>query len=99
MLASERRAIPKTDLQLTALGLGTAPMGGLYAAVSMSDGEATVGKGIELGLRYFDTAPMYGLGKAEHILGHSLIKRAEIDPGFKYVLSTKVGRLLVVDRP
>ncbi len=99
MLATERRRIPKTDLLLTALGLGTAPMGGMYAAVSVVDGEATVAASINLGLRYFDTAPMYGLGKAEHVLGHTLLKRAEIDPNFEFVLSTKVGRLLVTDRP
>lgn len=99
MLASERRRILKTDLQLTVLGLGTAPLGGMYAAVSLLDGEATVAASINLGLRYFDTAPMYGMGKAEHVLGHALLKRAEIDPNFEFVLSTKVGRLLVTDRP
>jgi D-threo-aldose 1-dehydrogenase len=99
MLATERRRIRKTDLQLTVLGLGTAPLGGLYAAVSLLDGEATVAAGINLGLRYFDTAPMYGLGKAEHVLGHALLKRAEADANFEFVLSTKVGRLLVTDRP
>jgi D-threo-aldose 1-dehydrogenase len=99
MLAIERRPIPKTDLQLTVLGLGTAPLGGLYAPVSLRDGEATVAASVDLGLRYFDTAPMYGLGKSEHVLGHTLLKRTEIDPNFKYVLSTKVGRLLVTDRP
>ena len=99
MLATERRRIPKTDLQPTVLGLGTAPLGGLYAAVSLLDGEATVTNGISLGLRYFDTAPMYGLGKAEHVLGHALLKHAEVDPKFEFVLSTKVGRLLVTNRP
>ncbi len=99
MLATERRRIPKTDLKLTVLGLGTAPLGGMYAAVSLLEGEATVTKGINLGLRYFDTAPMYGLGKAEHVLGHTLLKRAEVDANFEFVLSTKVGRLLVTDRP
>jgi len=99
MLATERRRIPKTDLLLTALGLGTAALGGLYAAVSLRDGAATVAASINLGLRYFDTAPMYGLGKAEHVLGHALLQRAEIDPNFEFVLSTKVGRLLVTDRP
>ena len=53
-------------------------MGGLYAAVSLQDGEAAVAKGINLGLRYFDTAPMYGLGKSEHVLGHALLERAEV---------------------
>ncbi|HWG69297.1 MAG TPA: aldo/keto reductase [Steroidobacteraceae bacterium] len=99
MLATERRRIPKADLPLSVLGLGTAPLGGMYAAVPLPEGEATVAKAIDLGLRYFDTAPMYGLGKAEHVLGHSLLKYAEADPRFEYVLSTKVGRLLVTDRP
>jgi D-threo-aldose 1-dehydrogenase len=99
MLATERRRIPKTDLQLTVLGLGTVALGGLYAAVSLPDGEATVARSIDLGLRYFDTAPMYGLGKSEHVLGIALRKRAEVDSHFDFVLSTKVGRLLVTDRP
>ena len=99
MLAAERRRIPKTDLQLTALGLGTAPLGGLYAAVTLRDGEATAAAAIDLGLRYFDTAPMYGLGKSEHVLGSALLKHAEIDRKFDYALSTKVGRLLVSERP
>ena len=99
MRATERRRIPKTELQPTVLGLGTAAMGGLYAAVSLQDGEAAVTRGINLGLRYFDTAPMYGLGKSEHMLGHALLERIEVDPNFEFVLSSKVGRLLVTDRP
>ena len=99
MLATERRSIPRTDLQVTVLGLGTAPLGGMYTAVPLVDGAATVASAINIGLRYFDTAPMYGLGKAEHVLGHSLLGQAEADPSFEFVLSTKVGRLLVTDRP
>jgi D-threo-aldose 1-dehydrogenase len=72
------------------LGLGTAPLGGLYEAVSDEDAHAVVDRAWELGLRLFDTAPLYGSGLAERRLGLALRDR----PRDAYVLSTKVGRLL-----
>jgi D-threo-aldose 1-dehydrogenase len=79
-----------TPLQVTRLGLGTAPLGGLYSAVADADADATIGRAIELGIRFFDTAPQYGHGLAEERLGRGL----QGLPRDAYVLATKVGRLL-----
>ena len=77
-------------LALSRLGLGTAPVGGLYEAVSEEEAHAVVDRAWALGVRYFDTAPLYGSGLAEHRLGAALRSR----PREEFVLSTKVGRLL-----
>ncbi|MQA84794.1 MAG: aldo/keto reductase [Streptosporangiales bacterium] len=72
------------------LGLGTAPLGGLYAPVDDETAEATVRAALDAGLTYVDTAPHYGLGVAERRLGAVLGRL----PRDSFVLSTKVGRLL-----
>jgi D-threo-aldose 1-dehydrogenase len=77
-------------LELGRLGLGTAPLGGLYDAVDDETAHAVVERAWELGVRYFDTAPYYGSGNAERRLGAVLRER----PREEFVLSTKVGRLL-----
>ncbi|MDG4648676.1 aldo/keto reductase [Roseibacterium sp. SDUM158017] len=82
---------------LPPLGLGAAAFGGLYSAVSVEDALATLGAAVEAGIGYFDVAPMYGLGRAEHLVGHYL---RELAPkGTTVRLSTKVGRLLARSRP
>jgi D-threo-aldose 1-dehydrogenase len=78
------------DLKLTRLGLGTAPLGGLYSPVSQEAATNTIGRAYELGLSFFDTAPLYGYGTAESRLGAALADK----PRDSYVLATKVGRLL-----
>lgn len=80
-----------TDLELTALGFGSAALGNLYTAVSDEQARATVDAAWDAGIRYFDTAPHYGLGLAERRLGAALAGR----PRSEFVVSTKVGRLLV----
>ncbi len=75
------------------LGLGTAPLGGLYEAVDEDTALAVVDRAWELGLRYFDTAPYYGSGLAERRLGKGLGVR----PRDELLVSTKVGRLLRPD--
>ncbi|MGH8882669.1 MAG: aldo/keto reductase, partial [Stackebrandtia sp.] len=77
------------------LGLGTAPLAGMYAPVTEPAAVTTVARGWELGLRYFDTAPHYGAGLAETRLG-AAIQRL---PAERYTISTKVGRLLVPGEP
>ncbi len=79
-----------TGLTLTALGLGAAPLGGLFGDVHDADAAATVEAALASGLRYFDVAPLYGYGLAERRLGSLLSGR----PQEEYVLSTKVGRLV-----
>lgn len=77
-------------IELGPLGLGTAPLGGLYEAVEDETAHAVVERAWELGLRYFDTAPLYGSGLAERRLGAVLRGK----PRDELVVSTKVGRLL-----
>ena len=71
--------------------LGTAPIGGLYAPVSDADARATLDAAWRAGIRAFDTAPHYGVGLAERRLGEFLSGK----PRAEYLVSTKVGRLLV----
>ena len=77
-------------LKVTRLGLGTAPIGGLYEPVSDDHATATVAASIAAGIRFFDTAPLYGHGLAESRLGRAL----EAIPRDQIVVATKVGRLL-----
>ncbi len=85
------RRLGRRGPSVTGLGLGCAPLGNLFAAVSEEDASATVEAAWEAGFRYFDTAPLYGHGLSERRLGAALRGRPRGD----YVLSTKVGRLLV----
>lgn len=78
------------DVTVTRLGLGTAPLGGLYTPVSDEAATATVDAAWEAGLRLFDTAPLYGYGTAERRLGRALARR----PRDEVTITTKVGRLL-----
>ena len=89
--ATERVALGSTPLRPTLLGFGTAEIGGLYRAVADEDAIALVGHAWDTGVRYFDTAPLYGYGNAERRLGLALRDRPRDD----FVLSSKVGRLLV----
>ena len=73
-----------------ALGLGTGPLGGLFEDVSAHEAEDTVEAAWRLGVRFFDTAPLYGSGLAEERLGRALARR----PREEYTISTKVGRVL-----
>ncbi len=79
----------------TELGFGTAPLGNLYRAISDEDADATLAAAWNAGCRYFDTAPLYGLGLAETRLNRFLRGRRRDD----YILSSKVGRLLRVCAP
>ena len=87
---TERRRAGRTAVTVTRLGFGGAPIGGLFSAVTDSDAIATVGRAWELGIRYFDTAPLYGYGASERRIGASL---AGV-PREEFTISTKVGRLI-----
>jgi len=80
----------RTTLNVTRLGLGTAPLGGLFSAVSDEAAHRTIDAAWDAGVRFFDTAPLYGHGLSEMRLGEALAAR----PRDSYVLATKVGRLL-----
>jgi D-threo-aldose 1-dehydrogenase len=93
--ALSRREIRRTGLQLTTLGFGAAPIAGLYRAVDQTTARATIDAAWKGGIRYFDTAPHYGLGLSERRLGEALRDRPRDD----VVVSSKVGRLLVPRTP
>jgi D-threo-aldose 1-dehydrogenase len=77
-------------VQVTELGFGGSGIGNLNASITDSLAYATVDAAWEAGIRYFDTAPHYGLGLSEHRLGRML----SVFPRDGFVLSTKVGRIL-----
>ncbi|WP_102107010.1 aldo/keto reductase [Oceaniglobus roseus] len=82
--------LPGKSLTFTEIGFGTAPLGNLYRAISDAEADAVLEKAWESGLRYYDTAPLYGMGLSEVRLNRLLRGK----PRDEYVLSTKVGRLL-----
>ena len=88
---TERLRIGRTGLDVTRLGFGGASIGGLFTAVRDEDATATVERAWDLGVRTFDVAPLYGLGAAERRMGRALADKPRDD----FVLSTKVGRLVV----
>jgi D-threo-aldose 1-dehydrogenase len=91
-------ALPPVEaagLALPRLALGTVPLGNFRAAIDDEQARATVDAAWELGVRAFDTAPLYGSGLAERRLGDALAGRPRDD----YVISTKVGNRLDPDAP
>lgn len=78
-------------LDISILGMGCAQLGNLRSVLTDDEAEASVHAAWDAGIRYFDTAPHYGLGLSERRLGRALA----VYPRDEYVLSTKVGRLLV----
>jgi D-threo-aldose 1-dehydrogenase len=84
---SQRVPLAASGLSVTRLGLGTAPLGGLFRAVAEEDALAVVERAYELGSRLFDTAPLYGFGLAERRLGQVLCRK----PRSEFVVATKAG--------
>ena len=85
-----KRVLGQTDLAVTTLGFGAAPLGNLYREVSRDESYAAVNASWDVGMRYFDTAPYYGFGLSERRIGNIVRYR----PRDEFVVSTKVGRLL-----
>ena len=77
-------------LDFTELGFGGAPLGNLYRAITDARADAILDAAWAAGVRYFDTAPLYGFGLSETRLNRFLRDKGRDD----YVLSSKVGRLL-----
>jgi D-threo-aldose 1-dehydrogenase len=86
-----RSPIGNTGVTVTDLGFGAAPIGNLYRAIDDETALLAVDAAWDGGIRYFDTAPHYGLGLSERRLGAALRKH----PRTEFTISTKVGRLLV----
>ncbi|MFC9794986.1 aldo/keto reductase [Streptomyces sp. NPDC127584] len=80
-----------TSLLPGRLGFGTAPLGNMFRAIPDDEARATVEAAWDQGIRYYDTAPLYGAGLAEQRLGEVLAGK----PRDSYVLSTKVGRVVL----
>jgi D-threo-aldose 1-dehydrogenase len=90
MLPSVKKKFGRVDLDVTAFGFGTAPIGNIFNPISDETSDAMMQRAWEAGVRYFDTAPMYGHGLAELRTGQGLRWKNRDD----FVLSSKVGRLL-----
>ncbi|MEU9396177.1 aldo/keto reductase [Streptomyces sp. NPDC048324] len=86
-----QRKIQNTSVVLTGLGFGASAIGNLYRVTPADESTAAIDAAWDAGIRYFDTAPHYGLGLSERRLGAALRSR----PRAEYVVSSKVGRLLV----
>ncbi|MBM3717456.1 MAG: aldo/keto reductase [Actinobacteria bacterium] len=84
------RPLGRRGQRVTALGLGCAPLGNLYRAIDDESAAAVVDAAWEAGIRFFDTAPLYGNGLSERRVGAALARR----PRDEFMLCTKVGRLL-----
>jgi len=89
-----RRRIGRSSLEVSALGLGCAGLGGLYRDIREADARATIDAAWEAGIRFFDTAPYYGYTKSERYVGAALRER-ERDA---FVVSTKAGRIMRPNR-
>ncbi|MDJ0631409.1 MAG: aldo/keto reductase [Rhodobacter sp.] len=83
----KKRQIGRTGLEVNTLGLGGAPLGGNFVDLDYGQAAELIGAARDAGIGYFDTAPWYGFGRSERVMGDML-------RGTDYVLSDKVGRLL-----
>ncbi len=83
----DKRQVGRTGLMIDVLGLGGAPLGGNFVDLDYAQAAQLIQAAKDAGIRYFDTAPWYGFGRSERVMGDML-------RGTDYVLSDKVGRLL-----
>lgn len=84
----EKRQVGRSGLMIDILGLGGAPLGGNFVDLDYEQAAELIQTAFDSGIGYFDTAPWYGFGRSERIMGDTL-------RGRDYVLSDKVGRLLL----
>ena len=87
MVKLEKRKIGDSSLEIGVLGLGCAPLGGNFVDLDYAQGAGVISAAYEAGLRLFDTAPWYGFGRSERIVGDLL-------RGKDCIISSKVGRIL-----
>ena len=83
----EKRQVGRTGLMIDALGLGGAPLGGNFIDLDYRQAAELIQAAKDAGIGFFDTAPWYGFGRSERVMG-DLLRHTE------YILSDKVGRLL-----
>jgi aryl-alcohol dehydrogenase-like predicted oxidoreductase len=91
----ETRTLGKTGLKVSVLGFGCGAVGGLMVRGEPSDQERAVARALELGINYFDTAPVYGNGESEKNLGKLLAAlRPDVFVGTKvHVPQAEFGRI------
>lgn len=92
---NERRRLGGSEVEVTTHGFGGVPLGNLYQKCSDEDAKATLAAAWAAGIRFYDTAPLYGHGMSEHRLGHYMRPH----PRDEWVLSTKIGRVLKAKDP
>lgn len=85
------RPLGRRGPAVTRLGLGGVPLGDPHGPIDEARASLTLETAYASGINYFDTAPWYGLGRSEHRMGHALRGK----PRERFVLSTKVGRVLI----
>ncbi len=93
MKVSEKRKLPRRDVEVTVMGLGCAQMGNLYRLTPYEESKGAFDTAWASGMRYFDTAPFYGYTRSERRLGTMVTEHDRSE----YTLSTKVGRVMVPD--
>ncbi len=86
----DKTALPRTGLEVRRLALGTAPLASIFWGNDEGTAVQAATRALERGIRFFDTAPFYGLGEAEQRLGRALAAAG----GERPVIATKAGRLL-----
>jgi D-threo-aldose 1-dehydrogenase len=91
----QTRKLGRTNLDITVLGFGGAPLGDLYEQIPEKRALSVIEAAYSVGVRLYDTAPLYGYGLSEHRFGQVLRRK----PRSEFVLSTKVGRWLRPEAP
>jgi len=89
----EYRKLGNTGWNVSIIGYGAAPLGGVYGKLDEKKGIRSVHKAIDLGINFIDTAPYYGATASETVLGKAL----KGIPRERYYLSTKIGRYGLAD--
>ena len=90
MQPQEKNKFGRSDLEVSAFGFGTAPVGNIFEEIDEKTSDEMFQVAWDSGVRFYDTAPMYGHGLSEYRTGYSLRWKNRSD----FVLSSKVGRLL-----
>jgi L-galactose dehydrogenase len=91
-MAMRYRTLGKTGLNVSIIGFGAAPLGGVYGPFSESESTQTVHQAIDKGINLFDTSPYYGIKLGEEVLGRALKGVRD-----KVILATKCGRITKTD--
>ena len=72
MFGLSKRSIGKTKVEIDVLGLGCAPLGGNFVDLTYNQAAEIIGFALDSGIKYFDTAPWYGFGRSERVVGDQL---------------------------